>query len=111
LKQLLIIFCIFISFSSYSQYWADIDYSMLKQKKITINNISKEPLHCQLRVFNQKAYFEIDVSGNQRMSFKEDLKVHNISLYCKPIEKVTRKDPWIKQPYMNNNRPYISIFK
>lgn len=111
MKIILTIFCLFFINNSYAQYWAKIDYSKLSINEITIFNISKEPLRCQLRVLNQKAFFEIEIKGHQIMEFKEKLRMHNISLYCKPIEKITRIKPWILNPYVNQKRPYISIFK
>jgi hypothetical protein len=84
----------FLSPISIAQYWAELDYSSLKQNKVSTINVSNSPLKCKIRMYNDAINFHLGVSKIKNIPVVNNIKPHEISLFCKPITKATRGKAW-----------------
>jgi hypothetical protein len=78
---------------------------------VTIINKSDKPLRCNLRVFNDKMYAEIDADSESNIiKMIDGIQMHNISLQCKTIDNITKFNHWRTNKYSNKyTKNYVFI--
>ncbi len=86
-----------------AQYWAKLDYSRLQSNEITAINLSKQPLKCKVRIYNDAANFYLGVSAKKTLNIADNVRVHNISLQCSPSKKSTTSKAWRVNQYQQGS--------
>tara|TARA_B100000315_G_scaffold126140_1_gene115924 strand:- start:4017 stop:4358 length:342 start_codon:yes stop_codon:yes gene_type:complete len=78
-------------------YPAKLDAGNLRQGTLRIASTSDKPAQCSVTVLSDKAYFQLTGTGDQqllRVPVRYNLQLHEFSLHCKPIARVTRDGVW-----------------
>jgi hypothetical protein len=79
-----------------SAYWARLDLSDVSDGNATaVLNTTDQPIRCSLAALNDKIWLELGAGEKSiEIPLATVVRIHHLSLFCKPIEKMTKPRPW-----------------
>lgn len=91
------------SHHSHAQYWAKLDNQSGTNNTFDVLNLSEEPIQCHLRAGHDNLWMQLGPEASKG-SFKLDtgFRIHQVSLYCKPIKQISKNYVWRKNQYQGN---------
>lgn len=108
--QILLIFL--FTLPAFAQYPGVMDYSKLQSENtLSIENVKEEPIRCSVSIHSDKMWIEIGPEVySSDIKLKGKIRFHDIKMFCKPIENITRLKPWRIKPYGQNFPAYKIVF-
>jgi len=91
-------------------YWAKLDTTNLKFKRVHIVSQSDKDLRCSIKAFSDRLFIEVKAkSSTPTFNLKRNLIRTDLSLHCKPIDNATRiLKPWRRVRHVV---PFTDVFE
>ena len=91
-------------------YWAKLDTTNLKFKRVHIVSQSDKDLRCSIKAFSDRLFIEVKAkSSTPTFNLKRNVIRTDLSLHCKPIDNATRTlKPWRR---IRHVVPYTDVFE
>ena len=77
-------------------YWAQLDYGMLVAGELSIRSTANKPIICKIRALDDVVHIQLVPEGMYTFKVEKGLQIHQISLFCNDIKRITRTHPYRK---------------
>jgi len=107
-----LILLLFISTKSSAHVGGELDVSILQRGIVTVQNTLTTPIKCRLMARGDVIWFELDGRRSYTSkTMKTKVKFHELSLFCKKIDKATKTKPWRIDAYQSKPHRLHTVFQ
>ncbi len=90
----------------------ELDVSILQRGIVTVQNTLTTPIKCRLMARGDVIWFELDGRRSYTSkTMKTKVKFHELSLFCKKIDKATKTKPWRIDAYQSKPHRLHTVFQ